>query len=627
MQPELGMFQPFGFQVQGFHFLLHFGMGVLKSFTIKRVDVGLAEVNRHHNHNLRSVSVCEQLSGDRRRFYRLHEKVKLLSVQSILWERGDKQEGSMRKFFSYGQLDTELHYYTPRTALIETAYRQMLGDDPDKGGHYMTVWAPRQTGKSWVMLQVVQKIKQLEAFEVGIITMQSAKEVTSAEGVLGLFTSKLRQWFRRDFPEIRAWEHLPGLFTQDYFPKPLILIIDEFDAMGEAFISKFANEFRSMYTERLNEADTPAAEKSCFLHGLALVGVRSVLGIENAAGSPFNVQRSLHIPNLTFEEVEGMFTWYECDSNQKIEHEVIERLYYETDGQPGLTCWFGELLTEGFEDYHLPQHEPITMPIFEDVYAAALDLLPNNTILNIISKAQEEPYQGFVLEMFRTDHKIKFRYDDPRMNYLYMNGVIAHEKAGAPGAYAKFSCPFVQKRLFNRFSNELFRYIGKVYDVFENLDDTITDEALNIRNLLKRYEGHLRNNRDWLLKDAPRRADLRIYEAVYHFNLYMYLSHFLQAFGGSVYPEFPTGNGKIDLIIEYAGKTYGVEVKSFSTHKEYQDALIQAARYGQHLKLPEIALVVFVDTIDEANRNRYEVEYRDQNTGVNVIPVFVETAH
>ena len=31
----------------------------------------------------------------------------------------------------------------------------------------------------------------------------------------------------------------------------------------------------------------------------------------------------------------------------------------------------------------------------------------------------------------------------------------------------------------------------------------------------------------------------------------MYLSSFINRFRGEVYPEFPTGNGKIDLIIKY----------------------------------------------------------------------------
>lgn len=47
---------------------------------------------------------------------------------------------------------------------------------------------------------------------------------------------------------------------------------------------------------------------------------------------------------------------------------------------------------------------------------------------------------------------------------------------------------------------------------------------LELKNLLRRYETYWRQNRTWLLRDVPRRAsDLRVYEAVYHFNLYMYL--------------------------------------------------------------------------------------------------------
>ncbi|RLC09091.1 MAG: hypothetical protein DRI57_22805, partial [Deltaproteobacteria bacterium] len=99
--------------------------------------------------------------------------------------------------------------------------------------------------------------------------------------------------------------------SRQYFERPVILIVDEFDALGEEFINKFANEFRDMHIRRQNEAGTPSGDKSCLLHGLALIGVRSVLGIENVTGSPFNVQRSLHIPNLTYKETEGMFGWYE----------------------------------------------------------------------------------------------------------------------------------------------------------------------------------------------------------------------------------------------------------------------------------------------------------------------------
>ena len=102
------------------------------------------------------------------------------------------------------------------------------------------------------------------------------------------------------------------------------------------------------------------------------------------------------------------------------------------------------------------------------------------------------------------------------------------------------------------------------------------------------------------LKNASRRSDLRIYEAVFHFNLYRYLSGFMESFKGEIYPEFPTGNGKIDLIVKYAGKTYGIEVKTFKNRPAYAEALTQAALYGKEPGLKEISLVFFIESIDES---------------------------
>jgi hypothetical protein len=402
--------------------------------------------------------------------------------------------------------------------------------------------------------------------------------------------------------------------------KPLILLLDEFDSLSQDAISGLARILRNLYLHRQGDPKV-SAKKKYLLHGVALIGVRSVLGIENVTGSPFNVQRSLHIPNLTFEEVDGMFKWYERESGQQIESNVIKQLYYETNGQPGLTCWLGELLTETYN-----KHNPaITLRDFEIAYAAATYALPNSNILNIISKAKQEPYKQLVLKMFKTDEKIGFTYDDPSINFLYMNGVLDREIIEETQYYLKFPCPFVQKRLFNYFSHELFNYMGKLYEPFESLDDTITDEYLHVKNLMRRYERHLKANRDWLLKNAPRREDLRIYEAVYHFNLYMYLRKFLQSYDAAVHPEFPTGNGKIDIIIEHSGNLYGLEIKSYTNEREHKKALQQAARYGKQLHLTEISLITFVEYIDEQNRNKYEAEYVDEETGVTVVPVFVET--
>jgi hypothetical protein len=105
----------------------------------------------------------------------------------------------------------------------------------------------------------------------------------------------------------------------------------------------------------------------------------------------------------------------------------------------------------------------------------------------------------------------------------------------------------------------------------------------------------------------------------------MYLEKFLRQRGAQVWPEFPTGNDKADLIVRYAGQVYAIEVKSFTGVYEYREALGQAARYGGQLGLTEITLALFIEAVDDANRAKYEAVYEDGETGVTVRPVFVET--
>ncbi|HLP60281.1 MAG TPA: ATP-binding protein [Candidatus Deferrimicrobium sp.] len=533
----------------------------------------------------------------------------------------------MRRFNSYGPINTNIHYYAPRKDLIAKSFTRLVGENPSEGGHYITVWAPRQTGKTWVMQEILFQLKENPLFDVLKINLEILKDKEDTGEIINVIARKIGEGLGKKISGINNQDQFQEIFKKDVLDKPLILILDEFDALSEKAINTIVSAFRNIHISRTDEKDKSSEQKTYLLHAVALIGVRSVLGIENEKGSPFNIQRSIHISNLSFEEVKGMFEWYEQESGQEIEPAVIEKLYQETAGQPGLTCWLGELLTEGFEDYHVDKSRTITLRDFDIVYAAATYALPNNTILNIISKANKEPNKTFVFDMFQTNEKLEFKFDNKIINALYMNGIADKQVVDQTRYYLKFSSPFVQKRLFNYFSYEMFRQMGTLVEPFTSLDEMITDTGLNIKNLLGLYEEYLVKNKDWLFKDAPRRNDLRIYEAVYHFNLFSYLNEFLREKGGCVVPEFPTGNGKIDLLIKYKGKLYGIELKSYKDQAGFKMALKQAALYGKRLELGEIFLSVFVEYIDEKNRAKYEVDYLDEEIGVTVKPVFIATGN
>jgi len=315
----------------------------------------------------------------------------------------------MRKFSSYGPVNTKLHYYVPRAHLIDRACEQLIGDDPQEGGHYITVWAPRQRGKSWIMRQALWSLMQDERFDALKLNLEHLKKDTDTDVIVNNIAGKIIRQLNLGPMAVANLKEFESLFSRDVLKRPLILILDEFDALCEAAIGDIVGVLRNIYNLR-NDDPHPSPDKEYLLHGVALIGVRSVLGVENAKGSPFNVQRSLHIPRLTADEAREMFAWYEQESGQKVESAVVERVFTETRGQPGLVSWFGELLTEGFEDYRPDRTRSIDERDFSRVWTAALQLLPNNNIINIISKARQEPYKQLVLDLFRTDEKLPFRF-------------------------------------------------------------------------------------------------------------------------------------------------------------------------------------------------------------------------
>jgi hypothetical protein len=82
----------------------------------------------------------------------------------------------MRRFNSYGPINTNVHYYAPRKELIAGVFTKLVGEDPLGGGHYITVWAPRQTGKTWVMQEILFQLKKDPRFDVLKINLEILKD-------------------------------------------------------------------------------------------------------------------------------------------------------------------------------------------------------------------------------------------------------------------------------------------------------------------------------------------------------------------------------------------------------------------------------------------------------------------
>ena len=375
------------------------------------------------------------------------------------------------------------------------------------------------------------------------------------------------------------------------------MLIDEFDKLPQQVIDRVISVFRHLYLSR----------ETNWLHGVALVGVRSVLGVESRRSSPFNVQRSVHVENLTHAEVTDMFDQYQAESGQAIDGEVVNEIYRITSGQPGLVGWFGELLTE---KYNEQKDRPITMDVWKQAYMWAKHVEPNNTILNLLAKARGD-YQDRVLALYANPNT-PFDFQADWCNHLYMNGIISPVQAEniecEHPIVCRFSSQFVQETIYRALTADLVgdRLPLLVLDVLDELDDVFTDDGIVIPNLLERYKSYLvrleaAGINPW--KDQPRRStDLQLQESVGHFHLYGWLR---DAIGRRcvIAAEFPTGNGKVDLHLKTEDHSALLEIKSFKDMYQLSQGRKQASDYARKCGLNSITVVVYMPVKDEATLN------------------------
>jgi hypothetical protein len=503
----------------------------------------------------------------------------------------------MRRFSSYGPINPAENFCVARHDLVERCVTALVGA-PGDGGQYLAIWAPRQTGTTWIMRRAIAEIRahHRDRFTVGSLSMPGVvlDDDQPEEAFFAFVPDRFRLGFGVSVPRPSSWDDWRGIFARKggYFDRPVILCIDELDSLPRKVIDRLMTLFRDIHRRR----------EDYFLHGLMLVGARSLSGVDSEWGSPFHAQRSFSIPNLTHGEVRELFAQYEAESGQMVDPAVSDAIFEVTRGQPGLVSWFGELCTE---KYNPGPSSPLTPSHFHEVLAAAHHAEWNETISHLIKRART-PHQDKVVRVF-TDPNVPFELDEDWCSYLYRNGIIdtapSPDKAGDPRPVCRFSSPFVQRRLYSALTGDMFGNRGPILAIepIDTLSDVFTKEKLCLPLLLERYRAYLKRLKargidPW--KGQPRRADLHLTEAVGHFHLYAWLR---DAVGRrcSITPEFPTGNGKVDLVLRTEQHTGVIEVKSFVNRYELEKGHAQTAGYAKKLGLTEATMAVFVP-VEEA---------------------------
>lgn len=258
----------------------------------------------------------------------------------------------MRFFNTAGPVDAIRHYTLPPLSRIDLDDVLLLIEQQK----YFVLHAPRQTGKTTVLLALMERLNREGRYRclyVNIEGAQSARgnvtagittvvqNIAAAAGRY-LHDPRLTEWVMTLAAHHTAHGQLQALLERwaQENDKPLVLLLDEVDALvGDTLIS-LLRQIRAGYVQR------PGA----FPQTVVLCGVRDVRDyrIHSAGqdiitgGSAFNIKaESLRLGNFSADEITMLYRQHTEETGQAFAEGALAQVWHLTQGQPWLVNALG----------------------------------------------------------------------------------------------------------------------------------------------------------------------------------------------------------------------------------------------------------------------------------------------
>lgn len=470
----------------------------------------------------------------------------------------------MRIFNTSGPCDPDLHYTVMREELVATGQKLV------EQGRYFTIFAPRQAGKTTYFQLLFRQLKKQDFTPVWI-SFESLRTIGREKfyQVMGheLQRALASHGLKLDYPfsdQVDVQRFFEAVRPQT--PR-IVLVIDEFEDVPASAMSELLHAFRKMYHQKEYYA----------LHALALVGVGSLAELVVSSSSPFNIVDELQIPYFTQSEVEHLIEEYVADSGQRFEPEVIQAIYDNTQGQPGLVCALCHYLVNTAV---LDRSQSVSIQAFYTTLRHFLTERMDKNILNIVQKAREK--QDFMLRLLFDDNPIPFTVDDPDIAYLHANGVVDNVNG-----FVEIPVPLYSKRLITAFRPSINGESKFYVSAYDSFSEYLLPDGLNLHAILERYRDYVRR-RGFHAFNAE-----QLKEGAWHYSLDGFINFFIDRLRGDTLVEVPTGRGRTDILIVYPGHKYIIETKVFADDSYFQRGKRQLADYLESERLAEGYYLVF----------------------------------
>ena len=448
----------------------------------------------------------------------------------------------MRHFNTSGPVFPEEHYLVPPLERVDLEGILRLV----RLKKYFVLHAPRQTGKTTTLLALCDRLNEgaagdlrcvyanLEGGEAGYDDIGS-----TIRGILNLLADRASA--AGDDTLAGIWKEaladggpLDGLRSAlsrwaRVSPKPIVLLLDEVDALvGNSLISVL-RQLRSGYTDR----------RGGFPQSVVLCGVRDVrdyrLQIDpdkpkTGGGSAFNIKaKSLRLGDFDEADIRVLYAQHTEETGQEFEPEALDAVREQTRGQPWLVnaianeaCFENEVGRD--------RSRPITAA---NILAAreALILRRDTHIDQLAEKLQEDRVRR-VIEPLLTGASV----DDSTAedtDYVRDLGLIARDDPVrmANPIYREVVPRELTRKVQSKLTQETQWFVTE-------------DGALDVEELLSRFQEYFRQNSEhW-----AGRFDYA--EAGPHLLLQAFCQRIVNG-GGRVEREYGLGRHRADLLLEW----------------------------------------------------------------------------
>ncbi len=477
---------------------------------------------------------------------------------------------------------------------------------------YFVLHAPRQTGKTSCLLALRNYLNQRGEYiavyanvEGGQASRNDVQSVvkstvdTLAEQFRGIIKDDLPLDLRDKIQSVGKDSMLTTYLRRlsENLQKPIVLFIDEIDALvGDSLVS-ILRQIRSGY------ADRPAA----FPQSIVLCGVRDVrdyrIVLSNqdivTGGSAFNIKaKSLRLGNFSKEEIRELYLQHTHETGQQWDEGCFPMVWEATEGQPWLVNALANEVTGEMEE---GRDRTVTITP-EMIYRAQERIIyRRDTHIDILIYKLEEPRVKRVIEPILANaeepDEEKMKQDD--IQYVTDMGLITRDR-GKPIRIANGIYREIIPRELTWNTQQMLIQEPQWY---ENADGSI-----NMEKLLLDFQQFFRQNADsWIQKFDYAEAGPQLL-----------LQAFLQRIvngGGYIDREYGLGRKRTDLLIRkpltdhYGGPIQRVvlelKIKRDSLEKTIEDGLKQTYGYMDSVgSVDEGHLIIFDRTQEKTWEER-----------------------